>query len=375
MTGVPVLYNSNRVSKDATVEFKITYSWDSNNPQQTGNVISIYNNETNALVYTNTFNNFYKQECTVPANTLTNGILYKVTVQVITSEGTSKASEPMLFHCYTTPTFVFTNLVQDQVIQSDNYRFELSYSQSEEEELEEYYISVYTSDHTEIYTSSPSYDTETLELSVSGLNNNTAYYVQAFGQTVTGMSIETEMIHVTVRYLQPDVYSLIELSNNFYGGYVTIKSNIVSLRGRVYENGIEVDATYIDNNYVDITDPNKTLKFNEGFNLKDDFTIMLKGYKYVRNAVILSFNNEIYNGYVYYRIGHYNSTGNEDKAFFELKVEGAITYTIQSNYIDVLGDNDLVGFMISKDSNYYELIAYNYGDKDTLDTDKEGEVT
>ena len=62
MTGVPVLYNSNRVSKDATVEFKITYSWDSNNPQQTGNVINIYNNETNSLVYTNTFNNFYKQE-------------------------------------------------------------------------------------------------------------------------------------------------------------------------------------------------------------------------------------------------------------------------------------------------------------------------
>lgn len=86
MNGVPVLYNSNRNSKDAGLDFKITYIWDGNNPQQTGNIVHIYDNATNEIVYTATQTNFYKQECTVPANTLVNGTLYKVTVNVMCVE-------------------------------------------------------------------------------------------------------------------------------------------------------------------------------------------------------------------------------------------------------------------------------------------------
>lgn len=373
VNGVPVLYNSNRISKDATKDFKITYSWDGNNSQQIGNVIYIYDNETNELAYTEQFDNFYKQECLIVANSLSNGKLYKVSVAVITSEGTSKTSEPMLFHCYSTPIFVFTNLVQDQIIQTDTYEFELSYEQSEGEELEEYYITVYTGTQEEIYTSLPSYDTENLKIKVSGLNNNTQYYIKAFGQTVTGMSIETESIHITVRYLQPDVYSLIELSNNFHGGYITIKSNITSLRGRVYQNGEEIDGTFIDNEYVDMTDPTKILKFSEGFNLPNIFTIMLKGYGFKRNEYVLSFYNGKYRAYIYYRIGKYDSVNNVEKAFFELKVEGELTYTIQSNYIDVPSDIGLIGFMISRENNYYELIAHNYNTE--KDTDEEVDKT
>ena len=94
MNGVPLLYNSNRKSKDAGLDFKITYIWDGNNPQQTGNIVHIYDNETNETVYTATQTNFYKQECTVPANTLVNGTLYKVTVNVMCAEGVSSPSEP-----------------------------------------------------------------------------------------------------------------------------------------------------------------------------------------------------------------------------------------------------------------------------------------
>ena len=53
MNGVPVLYNSNRNSKDAGLDFKITYIWDGNNPQQTGNIVHIYDNATNEIVYRN----------------------------------------------------------------------------------------------------------------------------------------------------------------------------------------------------------------------------------------------------------------------------------------------------------------------------------
>lgn len=361
MLGVPVLYNSNRNSKDATKDFKITYSWDGNNAQQTGNVIYIYKNSDNSLIYNEQFTNYYKQEITVPASTLTNGVQYKVSVAVITSEGTSSTSEPMLFYCYTTPTFEFSNVEDEQIIQNDTYEFQLSYVQSEGEELEEYYVTLYASDQTAIYTSDVSYNTESLSVTISGLENNTQYYIKAFGQTLTGMNIETPSIHITVRYLQPAIYNLVELTNNFHGGYITVKSNITSLRGRVYKNGEEVDATFIDDKYVDVRDPELILKFNEDFNLSYDFTLMLKGFGFTRNTAMLTMSNGIYKLYVYYRIGSYDSTNGVEKAYFELRVEGAITYTITSNYIDVPSETELVGFMLSKQDCYYELVAYNYG--------------
>lgn len=361
VNGVPVLYNINRNSKDATKEFKITYSWDGNNAQQIGNIIYIYDNETNNVVYTEQFDNYYKQECIVPPNSLTNGKLYKVSIAVITNVGISKQSEPMLFYCYTTPTFEFSNLEQEQIIQNDTYKFELSYKQPEGEELEEFYVTLYASDQSVIYTSEPNYNTENLTITISGLNNNTQYYIKGFGQTLTGMSIETESIHITVRYLQPAIYNLVELSNNFHGGYITIKSNIVSLRGRVYnKDGIEIDATYIKNEYVDITNSEHTLKFSENYNLNNNFTLMLKGFGFKRNVPILTLTNGIYKLYVYYRYGNYDSVNNTAKAYFELRVEGEITYTITSNYIEVPTEVDLVGFMLTKKENYYEIVAHNY---------------
>lgn len=360
MLGVPVLYNSNRNSKDATKDFKVTYSWSGNNAQQTGNVIYIYKNSDNSLVYNDQFTNYYKQEITVPANTLTNGEQYKVSVAVITSEGTSTTSEPMLFYCYTTPTFEFSNVENEQIIQNDTYEFQLSYEQPENEELEEYYVTLYASDQTVIYTSNVSYNTESLSVTISGLENNTQYYIKAFGITLTGMSIETSSIHITVRYLQPAIYNLVELDNNFHGGYITIKSNITSLRGRVYKNGEEIEPIFIDNEYVDVRDPDTVLKFNEDFNLSNNFTLMLKGFGFTRNTSMLTMSNGIYKLYVYYRIGSYDSTNNVEKAYFELRVEGAITYTITSNYIDVPSDIELVGFMLSKQDCYYEIVAHNY---------------
>lgn len=362
MNGVPVLYNSNRNSKDANTEFKITYTWSGNNPQQTGNIINIYNNETNALVHTATLTNFYKQECTVPANKLVNGTLYKVTVNVICSEGTSSPSEPVLFYCYSTPAFEFTNLTQGQLIQNDTYRAELSYSQPEGEQLEDYYISLYSSDKTILYTSSIRYDTGNLSLTISGLENNTRYYIKAFGQTVTGMQVETDFILITARYLQPTIYSLVELDNNARGGYTTVKSNIISLRARVYRGDSEIAPSYIDGRMIDLRDSANVLKFEDSFDISGDFTIELKGCCFVENAVPLVLTNGKYRITVYYRTGGYSSTGGVKKAFFDLRADGELTYTGISNYIDIPPDNRLIGFMLSRQNNRYEIIAHDYGE-------------
>ncbi|MCB6344483.1 hypothetical protein [Enterocloster lavalensis] len=363
MNGVPVLYNSNRNSKDAGLDFKITYIWDGNNPQQTGNIVHIYDNETNETVYTATQTNFYKQECTVPANTLVNGTLYKVTVNVMCAEGVSSPSEPLLFYCYTTPDFVFTNLVQDQLIQNDSYQVRLSYSQPEGEELEDYYISLYSSDKTVIHTSPVHYHTEELSLTVTGMENNTQYYIKAFGQTVTGMQVETDFFLVSVRYLQPTIYSLIELANNAKGGYTTVKSNIISLRAYVYRDGVEIDPTYVNGEMIDLRDSSQVLRFEDSFGVPDDFTIELKGCSFAPNSAPMVLSNGKYAISVYYRTGAYEGTGGVPKAYFDVRAAGELTYVGISNYIELPADNRLIGFMLTRRNNLYEIVAFDYGEE------------
>lgn len=360
MIGVPVLYSSNRNSKDANLDFKISYIWDGNNPQQTGNIIHIYDNETNEIAYTAAQTNFYKQECTVPANTLINGTLYKVTVNVMCGDEVSAPAEAMLFYCYTTPAFGFSNLIQDQLIQNDSYRVELTYSQSEGEELEDFYISLYSSDKAIIFTSSVRYNTDDLTLTVPGMENNTQYYIKAFGQTITGMQIETDFVLVSVRYLQPTIYSLVELSNNYRGGYTTIKSNIISLRAYVYRDGVEIDPTYVNGEMIDLRDSSQVLRFEDSFNIPNDFTIELKGCSFVQNSVPALLSNGKSSIYVYYRKGAFSGSAGEEKAYFELKVVDELTYIGISNYIDVPADNELIGFMLTRKNNHYEIVAHNY---------------
>lgn len=365
MTGVPVLYNSTQISKDAALDFTITYRWDSNNPQQTGNIVKIYNNETNELVYSLTTEKYYRQECIIPANTLTNGILYKVTVQVICSEGTSEPSEPQLFYCYSTPTLSFTNLSQNQIIENSAYTAELRYSQEQGEELESYYFVLYSSSMSVIYTTSVRYDTENLKVTVNNLENNTQYYFKAFGTTITGMSTETEAIQVSVRYMQPTLYSLIELSNNYHGGYTTIRSNIISLRAHVLnKEGEEVDPIYINGEFIDVRDGTNTVNFTEGFDITGDFTLELKGFGFEQNKVLLQISNGSTYMNAYYRLGNFENSDNTDVIYVELQVFDQMTYTIYSNYLPVPANpNELLGFMLTRQKNHYELIFHDYNEE------------
>lgn len=362
MLGVPVLNDNTRISKDASEDFKITYKWSGNNPQQTGNEITVYNNETNDVVYNVTSTNFYKQECTIPANALTNGRLYRITIRVICNEGISLASEPILFYCYTTPVLSFRNLIPNQIIENDSFQVELSYQQLEGEELENFYIGLYASNQNEIYKTSVRYDTTNLTLTIPGLENNTQYFLKAYGTTITGMEIETASVPVIVRYLEPTLYSLIELDNNCQGGYTTIKSNIVSLRARIYRNGAEIDPSYINGEFVDLRMDTDVLKFAENFVIPDNFTLELKGYGFKRNTAPLIITNGKYRISVYYRIGSYDSANGIDMAYFEVRVENEMAYVIYSNYVEVATDNRLIGFMLTRKSNIYDIQAHDYGE-------------
>jgi hypothetical protein len=108
----PILYNAD--AWDSSKEKTFNFLWEGN--QSFGNILQIRNNLTDKIVYEESETTMQLKH-TVPANTLKNGILYNVRVAVIDIDNNvSEYSDPMLFYCYTTPTFTFDNIQENQVI-------------------------------------------------------------------------------------------------------------------------------------------------------------------------------------------------------------------------------------------------------------------
>ena len=77
------------------------------------NRIVIKDEDNNSVVYDKTISSM-KLEHEILANTLTAGKRYIVQVQVFdNNNNSSMLSDPILFYCFTTPMFAFSNIVQD----------------------------------------------------------------------------------------------------------------------------------------------------------------------------------------------------------------------------------------------------------------------
>src|SRR5574344_445993 len=98
------------LSKNAfdSTQDEIFYFSASGGNQVVKNKLTIRNNATNVVVYTNTVETFQFQQA-VPSNTLTNGTYYNFyfnTYDVNNNE--SENSNVISFYCYTQPTVTFT---------------------------------------------------------------------------------------------------------------------------------------------------------------------------------------------------------------------------------------------------------------------------
>ena len=102
---IPILYNIEAFDANNPKTFQ--FIWNGN--QSFGNRLYIYENGTK-LVYSKPDTTMQLKH-TLPANTLVNGVSYTAKVIVIDIDGTeSELSDPILFSCFTTPTFTFDNI-------------------------------------------------------------------------------------------------------------------------------------------------------------------------------------------------------------------------------------------------------------------------
>ena len=200
----PILLAKNAF--DATKEEKFEFNVVSGD-QVVASTLIIKDNETLAQVYSGRQVTF-AFENTVPAGTLTNGKYYQAYVITENSvRDTSPQSNTIQFYCYSQPTFAFSNIPASAIIGNASYSFDVTYNQTESENLDSYVFNIYTASKTLLSTSGNQYNSSaTLPLTISylfsGLDNNTEYYVECNGVTSGGTKITTGQVRISVLYAQ-----------------------------------------------------------------------------------------------------------------------------------------------------------------------------
>lgn len=267
---------------DSTNEHIFEYSWDSSNVQSVGNILTIRNNETNAIIYNGRINSLLLRH-TLPANALTNGVLYNAVIQVIDrANNISPVSDPILFYCYTQPT-ITTTVIDGEIVQNSSCTVGITYEQPEGEELQSFNIELYNGFRELIYTSNMKYDSSST-VTLTGLEDNMTYYIQAVGETVNHMITKSGLISINVDYIQPDMYAYISVENRYNYGDIVFTSNLVSVEGR------SDNPVFIEDEYVDTINGSSVI-FDDNFSLDSNFSLIMKGYNFQTNKVFTVLKN------------------------------------------------------------------------------------
>lgn len=354
----PVL-QQNIPAFDATNEQTFTFTVQGATSQIVANMLTIRNNDTNDIVYQEKQETF-RYSHVVNAGELTNGVYYNATVVVYDADdNASPESIPIQFWCYSTPTLEFTNIPVDNIIPNASFDFQFTYNQAQNEPLNSYTLNLFNSSQVQISTSGLQYtNSETVpyngNYTFAGFENGTIYYIQLSGITVEGTIVTTGLQQFTVRYTRPDLFTLVELTNNCDEGYITIASNIVLIEGTPTPD----PPTYIDNKEIDLTGNGANVEWNQGFNISGDMLARIWFRKPNQYSTIAQFSNTQGQQFVLkYMLGYENLQATDLEAYMELyvtSVEG-MDYYIYSNYVTPVADTDQYQVNLTRINNIYQL--------------------
>lgn len=262
------------VAYDATTANTVNFTTSGGN-QVVKNRIVVKNNVTNVTVFDNTVVSF-KFEHIIPANTLANNTYYNYSIQTFdVSDNASELSAPIQFYCYTAPTLLITNMPIGNEIEASSYTFQATYNQIEGELLNTCSFTLYDKDGLVISSSGNMYNSATPPLNFSytfnGFENNGTYKVSVDAVSVNGTVSTTGLITFTTTYFYPNLFSLLDLSNNCSKGYIEIINNMVVIDGITNPT----PPTYISGTKIDLRADDSWVKWIDGFNIAGDFTLGL----------------------------------------------------------------------------------------------------
>lgn len=344
---------------DATKQQIFNFVVTGTSAQIVANQLTIRNNDTNDIVYQEKQESF-KYEHIVNAGELTNGTYYNAVVSVFDSTGAeSSNSIPIQFWCYSSPTLSFTNIPASNIITNPSFNFQFAYTQAENEAINSYIVNLYNSSQVQIASSglqyagngTPPYNGN---YTFTGFENNTVYYIQITATTIEGTVISTPLQQFTVQYLRPDLFTLVQLTNNCDEGYITITSNIVIIEGSSNPD----PPTYINNEEVDLTGSGSWVEWNQGYNITGDMLARAWFRNPNEYTTLIQFSNT--DGQTIklnFMLGYENVQSTDLAAYIEAYVESVegFDYYIYSNYVTPLQDTENYVVYLTKVNDIYSL--------------------
>lgn len=356
----PILYSI--PAFDATHEQTFIFNV-SGGDQVVKNRLVISKQSDNTIVYDNVQITFAFRHV-LPENTLINGEYYSA--YITTYNSANEQSLPSLgiqFYCFSTPSFMFSNIPINRIINNASYNFIVTYNQNELEHLRSYTFNLYNSERVLLTSSGVQYisSTSALPLNInytfSGLNDEEIYYIEVNGQTMHGMVIDTGFVLFSVQYEIPNVFSIISLNNNCEGGYITIKSNLVGIDGEANP----YPPVYVDDNTaIDLTGVGDYVLWNSGYEINGDFTASLWGRNFNDNNEIIILSDGIQTLKINYR------KDENGRYYAELIVkEGFYTYYLYTNSIYVYS-GDTLQIWFRRINSLYEIGLYDLSERPAL---------
>lgn len=348
----PIALSKNAFDATTTSIFTFTSS---NGSQITKNKLTIRLNSNNSIVYTNTVESF-KFENTVPANTLVNGNYYNFYFNTYDKDNNESINSNVItFYCYTTPTFVITNIPSTNIISSSNFNFNATYTQIQGELIYFYQFILYNSNGNVISKSAELFNANTppfdVTYNINGMEDNKNYSIEAIAYTINGTYVTSGKQNFSVNYFYPSIYSILDLDNICEEGYVEITNNMTLIDGESNPSPM----IYIDNSKVDLKPNGYYVKWNKGYTINNDF--LATGFIYNpvigEDKKILIMKNSSFNDVISINMIQERYGDNKNKYVLELRsYVGNISYYAISNYVDTIVH---LMFWIKRVNNIYEV--------------------
>lgn len=337
---------------DATVGSTVYFVW--TGFMAYNNRMIIYDASTMNVVYDDTYAiNHYTLDHAIPANKLTNGKKYAVSIAVIdVNDSESEFSDKYYFTVSKTPTFYLKNLSTSSTlsVQNASYTAELVYSQVDNVAIDTYSFSLYNSVKEKIYTSDIYKGAKSsFKCTFNALANNSVYYISAAGSTVQGVTMSTGLCAISVSYEEPSFYSIFYATPNPVIGTVDYYSNMIDI-----ESDLPSKDYRILDGYVDLTSNPTSVRYSKNFKIPKDATISIRMRKVHRSCNVFRAQTNGENVFLL------KALYDEDTKIFRFKL---IVYGTTSNYILysdplVFTNYDLVTVHIRRINGIYGLYPF-----------------
>lgn len=327
---------------DATKDYEISLLWSGNRAH--ANRIIICENETNNVVFDDMVSSFSLKH-TIPAYTLKNNQRYTIQAQTYDIENIPSAmSNKVLFYTFSTPDFHFENLSANPIIANSSFTATIHYYSDDWEDISKYVFYLYDATKKQLIQSNEMTDDYDISYTYKGLDNNTVYYVRCIGVTVNGMELDTGYQEITIKYENPNTYARIYATPLPSQGCIQVATNLIIIQ---YNGSDEFE--YIDG-MIDLRD--KTLYYDEGFLIEDDFTVIIRGINLWQQADL----SKMSNGNLGLTLSSHIYP--EGKLRFRLIVPNGVSNYLLYSDEQVFDNKDMVTIVIRRKNNVYQLKVF-----------------